>query len=333
MLRQRLITGSILIGSFLGLVWLDDQCTIRDGGGVVFAALFAILIPLAAAEAARLGRDCGIRTPTGLTVIVALTMFLAGVTSLLVSDPTLAAGLAMLGPAAGFAIASIGLAATRRIEGAFMGAATIAGIAIWTGLLPVFWLSAFRDHGAWLVAGLVLVVKSGDIGAYFTGMAVGRHKLIPWLSPKKTIEGGIGALLFGGLAGAGLQQTTGKDGRRRTTGKYVAFDDRGCGRGSLARIRRRTRRPPREPFEASRGCQGQRIYRSGDGWDSGCPRLSIGRRTGRLADTSTRNRRLIPYEAGRLVATNRIHRECWRDGCYHRRDDPHRRPHVLVSSG
>jgi phosphatidate cytidylyltransferase len=208
MLRQRLITGSILIGSFLGLVWLDDQCTIRDGGGVVFAALFAILIPLAAAEAARLGRDCGIRTPTGLTVIVALTMFLAGVTSLLVSDPTLAAGLAMLGPAAGFAIASIGLAATRRIEGAFMGAATIAGIAIWTGLLPVFWLSAFRDHGAWLVAGLVLVVKSGDIGAYFTGMAVGRHKLIPWLSPKKTIEGGIGALLFGGLAGAGLAALT-----------------------------------------------------------------------------------------------------------------------------
>jgi phosphatidate cytidylyltransferase len=208
MLRQRLITGSILIGSILGLVWLDDQCTIRDGGGVVFAALFAILIPLAAAEAARLGRDCGIRTPTGLTVIVALTMFLAGVTSLLVSDPTLAAGLAMLGPAAGFAIASIGLAATRRIEGAFMGAATIAGIAIWTGLLPVFWLSAFRDHGAWLVAGLVLVVKSGDIGAYFTGMAVGRHKLIPWLSPKKTIEGGIGALLFGGLAGAGLAALT-----------------------------------------------------------------------------------------------------------------------------
>ena len=208
MLRQRLITGSILIGSILGLVWLDDQCTIRDGGGVVFAALFAILIPLAAAEAARLGRDCGIRTPTGLTVIVALTMFLAGVASLLVSDPTLAAGLAMLGPAAGFAIASIGLAATRRIEGAFMGAATIAGIAIWTGLLPVFWLSAFRDHGAWLVAGLVLVVKSGDIGAYFTGMAVGRHKLIPWLSPKKTIEGGIGALLFGGLAGAGLAALT-----------------------------------------------------------------------------------------------------------------------------
>jgi phosphatidate cytidylyltransferase len=208
MLRQRLITGPILIGSLLALVWLDDRCTFRDGGGVVFAGLFAILVPLAAAEAARLGRDCGVRTPTALTMIVALVMYLTGAASLLVSDSTLAAGMAMLGPAVGFAIAAIGLATSRKIDGAFTGAATIAGIAIWTGLLPVFWLSAFRDHGAWLAVGLVLVVKSGDIGAYFTGMTLGRHKLIPWLSPKKTIEGGVGALVFGGLAGAGLAALT-----------------------------------------------------------------------------------------------------------------------------
>jgi len=41
------------------------------------------------------------------------------------------------------------------------------------------------------------VVKSTDIGAYFTGSAIGRHKLIPWLSPGKSWEG-----LFGGLAAA-----------------------------------------------------------------------------------------------------------------------------------
>ncbi len=208
MLRQRLITGPILIGALLALVWLDDRCTFRSGGGVVFAALFAILVPLAAAEAARLGRDCGVRTPTILTMAAAFTMFIIGTSALLISDPSLAAGLAMLGPAAGFAVAAIGLAATRKIDGAFTGASTIAGIAIWTGLLPVFWLAAFRDHGAWLAAGLVLVVKVGDIGAYFTGMAIGRHKLIPWLSPKKTIEGGIGALVFGGLAGGGLAALT-----------------------------------------------------------------------------------------------------------------------------
>jgi len=46
----------------------------------------------------------------------------------------------------------------------------------------------------WLVLFLA-VVKSTDIGAYFVGSAVGRHKMIPWLSPGKSWEG-----LFGGLA-------------------------------------------------------------------------------------------------------------------------------------
>ncbi len=39
-----------------------------------------------------------------------------------------------------------------------------------------------------------------DIFAYFTGVTLGRHKLIPEISPKKTIEGAIGGTLFGTLA-------------------------------------------------------------------------------------------------------------------------------------
>ena len=34
----------------------------------------------------------------------------------------------------------------------------------------------------------------GDTGAYFTGRALGRHKLYPALSPKKTWEGAVGGL-------------------------------------------------------------------------------------------------------------------------------------------
>jgi phosphatidate cytidylyltransferase len=42
---------------------------------------------------------------------------------------------------------------------------------------------------------LLLIVIAGDTGAYFTGRSLGRRKLCPAVSPKKTIEGAVGGLL------------------------------------------------------------------------------------------------------------------------------------------
>ncbi|MBM4142539.1 MAG: hypothetical protein FJ225_02950 [Lentisphaerae bacterium] len=61
------------------------------------------------------------------------------------------------------------------------------------------------DTGRLLVLYLIVVVKSGDVGAYLVGSRIGRHKLLPRISPNKTWEGlagGVGAgvcasLLFG----------------------------------------------------------------------------------------------------------------------------------------
>ena len=44
----------------------------------------------------------------------------------------------------------------------------------------------------WLI---VLSAFGSDVCAYFTGMAIGRHKLCPKISPKKTIEGAIGGVV------------------------------------------------------------------------------------------------------------------------------------------
>jgi phosphatidate cytidylyltransferase len=49
--------------------------------------------------------------------------------------------------------------------------------------------------GAAAIVYFVLTVKFGDIGAFFVGSALGRHKLVPWLSPGKTWEGAGGAIL------------------------------------------------------------------------------------------------------------------------------------------
>lgn len=47
---------------------------------------------------------------------------------------------------------------------------------------------------------LLWVIAWGDIGAYYVGSTMGRHKLCPAVSPKKTIEGAVGGLAANLLA-------------------------------------------------------------------------------------------------------------------------------------
>ncbi|MEJ2288325.1 MAG: acetate uptake transporter [Deinococcales bacterium] len=65
--------------------------------------------------------------------------------------------------------------------------------------LAAIYLLSYPRGGALMVV-LVLVVASADIGAYFSGRALGRHKLAPQVSPAKTWEGFWGGLLAVALA-------------------------------------------------------------------------------------------------------------------------------------
>ena len=60
------------------------------------------------------------------------------------------------------------------------------------------------DLGALLLLWLLAVTKFTDMGAYLTGSLVGRHKMIPHVSPAKTWEGFAGALAFAQLAACSL---------------------------------------------------------------------------------------------------------------------------------
>jgi len=55
--------------------------------------------------------------------------------------------------------------------------------------------------GVWLVLWVAVVTKFTDMGAYITGSLMGKHKMIPHISPGKTWEGFFGALVFAQLAG------------------------------------------------------------------------------------------------------------------------------------
>src|SRR5213595_660091 len=51
---------------------------------------------------------------------------------------------------------------------------------------------------------LIAITKFSDMGSYLTGSVIGRHPLIPHISPKKTWEGFFGALGFSLLASLAL---------------------------------------------------------------------------------------------------------------------------------
>ena len=56
-----------------------------------------------------------------------------------------------------------------------------------------------REGNGYLLAITIWLPLISDIFAYFTGYFFGKHKLIPEVSPKKTVEGAIGGMLFCGI--------------------------------------------------------------------------------------------------------------------------------------
>src|SRR5438552_16991587 len=78
------------------------------------------------------------------------------------------------------------------------------------GLMYVPWLLNFiqkinffpKANGTYYVLYFILVTKFSDTGAYAVGSLIGRHKMIPRISPGKTWEGFGGAILVS--AGASL---------------------------------------------------------------------------------------------------------------------------------
>lgn len=56
-----------------------------------------------------------------------------------------------------------------------------------------------REGNGYLLAITIWLPLISDIFAYFTGYFFGKHKLIPEVSPKKTVEGAIGGMVFCGI--------------------------------------------------------------------------------------------------------------------------------------
>lgn len=93
-----------------------------------------------------------------------------------------------------------------------LGALALGYVALLIAMLvALFQMSAQApgapfDVGRGGLLGLFVMVFMGDTGAYFAGRAFGRHKLYALVSPKKTVEGGVGGLLAS-IAGGAILST------------------------------------------------------------------------------------------------------------------------------
>ena len=77
--------------------------------------------------------------------------------------------------------------------------AVLASFLIGVRMLPE--AAAFPHAASKLLTMFFAVVMMTDTGAYYTGRALGRHKLAPRVSPGKTVEGAIGGLATAILVG------------------------------------------------------------------------------------------------------------------------------------
>ncbi|MCC7387389.1 MAG: phosphatidate cytidylyltransferase [Phycisphaerales bacterium] len=217
MLGKRLIVGTLLIaGLFLGL-WLD---AVVDGlampgflagpleretfppGSVIFVVVVGVSF-LAARELTGMLARKGIHASKRANCTAA---FIGLVVSTFVPEqtPGVEAVAIVATAAAGVLFFSmVFYARHQQLEGVMSATAGTLLAFVYLGLMFGFLLAIRRHHEVWTVLWVLLVTKSCDIGAYFTGRAIGRHKLIPWLSPGKTKEGLAGGIVVASLVGAG----------------------------------------------------------------------------------------------------------------------------------
>lgn len=216
-MRPRLLLGPFLVAAIIAVTWLDqwlDGVALSGfwvdlfGGrsspppGTVILPVCLLVSVLAARELSAI--LCQNEIPASKRILS-----LAAAAGLLVSC------LVPSGWGAQGAVASVGTVAVgvlvgslayysrnKTVEGTVAAAGGTLLAFVYLGLMFGFVLAIRREQSAWALLWFLLTTKACDIGAYFTGKAFGRHKLIFWLSPGKTWEGLVGGVVLAGVVGA-----------------------------------------------------------------------------------------------------------------------------------
>jgi phosphatidate cytidylyltransferase len=193
-LARRVLTAALLLAVFVpAALWAPAW---------LWALLMAAVVGVAAYEWATLSRfpvAAARLYAVGLAAGALLLFTLAGT-----NWPLVESGLVLLALAFWLVVAPLWLAGKWQVPQAWVRA--LVGVTV---LLPT-WVALLYLHarGPAVLLGVVAVVWIADTAAYFSGRQFGRHKLAPSISPGKTWEGVIGALLALAVYAAILSQYT-----------------------------------------------------------------------------------------------------------------------------
>ena len=178
-LAMRVASAVVIFGLFLGSLLL---------GGWWFAAFVILAMIVSTGEFYATVRSEETRP---LALFGLLGVVFMGVGAQLTGAAAIAAW------AAAFAVVTIlFLTLSPRRQPLEDASVTIGGM-VWVGLLSFAILIAQGPHPVAYILFVVLLVVANDTGAYFVGRALGRRKLSPVISPKKTWEGLIGGFVAG----------------------------------------------------------------------------------------------------------------------------------------
>jgi len=206
MLRWRLLLGALIIAGLVGLCLLDHLAAVP---GVWLFPLALVLAVLASGEVLQLAAAGGIRPLPWVVYSGNLLLVASGWLPLLWRKTAVSGQLEwpggtvhwpILALAAGMLLAVVG--EMRRYEKPGRATVNVAAAVfamVYVGLMLWLVIRLRLDAGIAGLASLVVVVKLADTGAYTVGRLIGRHKMAPVLSSGKTVEGAIGALVFGCL--------------------------------------------------------------------------------------------------------------------------------------
>ncbi len=186
----RKLLPSILVSlSLVALVWLTLAYA-----RVLFAALVAIAVSLGIREIARAFSAVGTRISMRTLVVATCGLTYA----------SWSAGVEGLALATAIALPVLLISRLRKGPQDFVKSATATTLAlIYLPFLAGFLVLLARpDDGLARVMTFVILVGCNDTFGYLVGVMIGRHPLVPTISPKKSWEGLMGSIAFTCLGGA-----------------------------------------------------------------------------------------------------------------------------------